>query len=181
MLRNWIHFPKINAFSFMSGKFPWNEPCPSFLCSVWPLYDLDSTLSPWPPDLVILEVPLSGSFTAQDFNQYPGPWNCMAWCTRTGPELAKIMMTSSNEDIFHITVRLCGEFTSEFSTQRPVTQSFDVFFDLRLNKQLNKQWGWWFGMTSRPLWRDCNVLVTELGYLLSTTWIHSDSVSGSVP
>ena len=28
--------------------------------------------------------------------------------------------------------------TGEFPTQRPVTQSFDVFFDLRLNKQLNK-------------------------------------------
>ena len=27
--------------------------------------------------------------------------------------------------------------------QRPVTRSFDVFFDLRLNKQLSKQsWGW---------------------------------------
>ena len=30
-------------------------------------------------------------------------------------------------------------------TQRPVTQSFDVFFGLRLNKRLSKQsWGWWF-------------------------------------
>ena len=32
----------------------------------------------------------------------------------------------------------------EFLTQRPVTPSFDVFFDLRLNKRLSKQsWGWW--------------------------------------
>ena len=30
----------------------------------------------------------------------------------------------------------------EFPAQRPVTRSFDVFFDLRLNKQLSKQsWG----------------------------------------
>ena len=29
--------------------------------------------------------------------------------------------------------------TGEFTAQRPVTRSFDVFFDLRLNK-----WGWWF-------------------------------------
>ena len=29
--------------------------------------------------------------------------------------------------------------------QRPVTRSFDVFFDLRSNKRLSKQWrGWWF-------------------------------------
>ena len=29
--------------------------------------------------------------------------------------------------------------TGEFSAQRPVMQSFDVFFDLRLNKRLSKQ------------------------------------------
>ena len=32
----------------------------------------------------------------------------------------------------------------EFPAQRPVTRSFDVLFDLRLNKRLSKQsWGWW--------------------------------------
>ena len=47
--------------------------------------------------------------------------------------------------------------TGEFPTQRPVTQSFDVFFDLRLNKRLGKQsWGWWFETPSRPFWRHCN-------------------------
>ena len=30
--------------------------------------------------------------------------------------------------------------TGEFPAQRPVMQSFDVFFDLRLNKRLSKQW-----------------------------------------
>ena len=41
--------------------------------------------------------------------------------------------------------------------ERPVTWSFDVFFDLRLNKRLSKQWwGWWFETPSRPLWRHCN-------------------------
>ena len=46
----------------------------------------------------------------------------------------------------------------EFPTQRPVTRSFDVFFDLRQNKQLSKQsWGWWFETLSRPLWRHRNV------------------------
>ena len=35
--------------------------------------------------------------------------------------------------------------------------SFDVFFDLCLNKRLNKQsWGWWFETLSRPLWRHRN-------------------------
>ena len=38
------------------------------------------------------------------------------------------------------------------------TRSFDVCFDLRLNKRLSKQsWGWWFETLSRPLWRHCNV------------------------
>ena len=46
----------------------------------------------------------------------------------------------------------------EFPAQRPVTQSFDVFFDLRLNKSLSKQlWGWWFERILRPLWHHCNV------------------------
>ena len=45
----------------------------------------------------------------------------------------------------------------EFPSQRPVTRSFDVFFDLRLNKRLSKQsWGWWFETQTRPLWRQCN-------------------------
>ena len=45
----------------------------------------------------------------------------------------------------------------EFPTQRPVTRSFDVFFDLCLNKRLSKQWwGWWFETLSRPLWRHRN-------------------------
>ena len=41
--------------------------------------------------------------------------------------------------------------------QRPVTRSFDVFFDLHPNKRLSKQWwGWWFETPSSPLWRHCN-------------------------
>ena len=48
----------------------------------------------------------------------------------------------------------------EFLTQRPVTRSFDVFFDLRLNKRLAKHLrGWWFETLSRPLWRQCNVIL----------------------
>ena len=52
----------------------------------------------------------------------------------------------------------------EFPAQRPVTRSFDVFFDLRLNKWLSKQsWYWWFASPSRPSWRHCNALHLELG------------------
>ena len=45
----------------------------------------------------------------------------------------------------------------EFPAQRPVTRSFDVFFDLHLNERLSKQsWGWWFEMLSCSLWRHYN-------------------------
>ena len=47
----------------------------------------------------------------------------------------------------------------EFPTQRPVTRSFDVYFDLRPNKRLSKQsLGWWFETLSHPLWRHRNVI-----------------------
>ena len=49
------------------------------------------------------------------------------------------MMASSNGNILGVTGPLCGEFTGEFPAQKPVTWSFDVFFDLRLNKWLSKQ------------------------------------------
>ena len=50
----------------------------------------------------------------------------------------------------------------EFPAQRPVTRSFDVFFDLRLKKRLSKQsWGWWFETLSRPLWRHRNVIRSQ--------------------
>ena len=47
--------------------------------------------------------------------------------------------------------------TGEFPSQRPVTRIFDVFFDLRLNQQLCKQWRRrWFETQSCSLWRHCN-------------------------
>ena len=74
----------------------------------------------------------------------------------------RLMMTSSNGNIFRVTGPLCGEFTGpgEFPPQRPVTRSFDVFFHLRLNKRLSKQpRGWWFETPLWSLWRHCNAWV----------------------
>ena len=89
------------------------------------------------------------------------------------------MMTSSNGNFFRVTGHLCGEFTGpgEFPTQRPVTRSFDVLFDLRLNKRLSKQsWGWWFETLSCSLWRHCNVT----RWIRTTFWISffSDRING---
>ena len=47
--------------------------------------------------------------------------------------------------------------SGEFPTQRPVTRSFDIYFDPRPDKRLSKQsWGWWFGTLSHSLWRHRN-------------------------
>ena len=64
-------------------------------------------------------------------------------------------------EIFSALLVLCtgnSPVTGEFPSQRPVTRSFDVFFDLRLVKCSSKQWRrWWFVTPSRPLWRHRNV------------------------
>ena len=63
-------------------------------------------------------------------------------------------------ETFSALLALCAgnsPLPGEFPTQRLVTRSFDVFFDLCLNKRLSKQpWGWWFETLSRSLWRHCN-------------------------
>ena len=69
------------------------------------------------------------------------------------------MMTSSN-GTFSALLALCARIspvTGEFPSQRPVTWSFDVFFDLHLNKRLSKQpKRGWFETHSCSLWRHCN-------------------------
>ena len=66
-------------------------------------------------------------------------------------ELLQLMMTSSNENIFRVTGPLCGELTGHWWIPCTVTRSFEVFFDLRLNKRLSKQSrGWWFATPPRP-------------------------------
>ena len=69
------------------------------------------------------------------------------------------MMTSSNGSISPLRAICAGNspVPGEFPAQRPVTRSFGVCLDLRLNKRLSKQsWGWWFETLLRPLWRHCN-------------------------
>ena len=62
---------------------------------------------------------------------------------------------------------LCGEFTGDrwIPRKKPMTHSFDVFFDLCLNKWLSKQSrGWWFETPSRSLWRHCNATDWKMGF-----------------
>ena len=68
-----------------------------------------------------------------------------------------IMITSSNGNIFRVTGPLCGEFTGHRGIPFRMA-SFDVFFDLRLNKRLSTQSRRrCFETQSRSLWRLCNV------------------------
>ena len=87
-------------------------------------------------------------------------------------------MTSSNGKFSAILAICAGNspVPGEFPAQRPVTLSFDVFFDLRLNKRLRKHlWGWWFETSSRPLWRHCDangfdIISCVLNLLTFLTW-----------
>ena len=76
-------------------------------------------------------------------------------------------------EIFSVLLSICAwnsPVSGEFPAPRPVTRSFDVFFDLRLNERLSKHsWGWWLETPSYPLWRhsyvfqqNTNVLFHEM-------------------
>ena len=97
-----------------------------------------------------------------------------------GNGLLHSMMTSSNGN-FSALLAICAgnsPVTGEFPTQRPVTRSFDVFLDLRLNKRLSKQsWGWWFEGPSCSLWRHCNGLELFTSVHNRTPCVNNSSTS----
>ena len=77
---------------------------------------------------------------------------------------------------FYALLALCAGnslVTGEFPTQRPEPRRFDVFFDLRLNKQLSKQSRRrWFETPSRSLWHHCNAIHTDTYGLYSVNYAH---------
>ena len=81
-------------------------------------------------------------------DMHSGPWaSPYTWCHQMETFSALLDICAGNSPV-----------SGEFPAQRPVTRSFDIIFDVRLNKQLSKQsWGWWFEMQSGSLWRHCNV------------------------
>ena len=75
-------------------------------------------------------------------------WDFSWWRHEMGTISALLALCEGNSPV-----------TGEFPSQRPVTRSFDVFFDLRLNKRLCKQSRpQWFRAASSSLWRHFNVL-----------------------
>ena len=82
---------------------------------------------------------------------------CIRWEGMLGPPLSysKLAWWRHQMETFSALLALCAwnsPVTDEFPSQGPVTRSFDVFFDLCLNKRLSKQsWGWWVGTPSRSV------------------------------
>ena len=100
-------------------------------------------------------------------------------------------------EVFSAWLAICAgnsPVPGEFPTQGPVTRSFNVFFDLRLNTRLSKQpWGWWFETPAWSLWRHRNgntvvsygkrtlglVSFCLVGIKLYVYWIHELTCTNS--
>ena len=119
----------------------------------------------------------------------PCPWSLfhqvigkyMEYIGYSNPLTTRPMLTSSNESISALPAGCVGNWpgTGRFPSQRPVTQSFGVFFDLRLNKRLSKQSRRrWFETPSRSLWRHSNDIVQNV-VLFSN--VHNEFLHESSP
>ena len=86
---------------------------------------------------------------------------------------------TSSMDTFSTLLAICvgnSPVTGKFPSQRPVAWSFDVYFDLRLNKRLSKQLKhWWLEMPLCSLWCHCN------GSPSSGNWVNIGSGNDLLP
>ena len=92
-------------------------------------------------------------------------WECDVSCNPCLRSMGNILLVRfvwwrHQMEIFSALLAFCAgnsPINGEFPAQRPVTRSFDFFFDLCLIKRLSKQlWGWWSETSSRSLRRHCN-------------------------
>ena len=98
----------------------------------------------------------------------------------------KIMMTSSNGNLFRVIGHLCGEITG--LRWIPISKASDAelwcFLWSVPDKRLSKQsWGWWFETQSGLLWRHSNVMsinysVRDVSVSLSMHSLHCALVYG---
>ena len=93
-----------------------------------------------------------------------GPWEC---------DVTVSSWWRHEMETFSALLALCAgnsPVTGEFPAQRPMIRSFDIFFNLRLNKRLSKQslW-WWFETPSRSSCSQCNT-DSDLQVLLWVWW-----------
>ena len=87
-------------------------------------------------------------------------------------------------ETFSALLALCAgnsPVTGEFPARKLVTRSFDVFFDLHLNKRLSKQpWLWWIETPSGSLWHHRNVNTQNFSTRISfAQWCCTKPASGA--
>ena len=89
------------------------------------------------------------------------------------------MMTSSNANVFRVIGPWARKspITDEFPAQKPVTRSFDVFFELRLNKLLLVIWDAIMLIMTSPWWDSHHENQSDVGnwqikYISQTWWRH---------
>ena len=98
-------------------------------------------------------------------NIYLIHWSAIDWPSLSATPEADVRIACWRDQMqtFSALLTICTENSpvpGDFPAQRPVTRSFDVFVDLRLNKRFRKQsWGWWFETLLRPFWRHCNAVI----------------------
>ena len=101
-------------------------------------------------------------------------WGIIRWrqshkieCTYLSMPCKSSLWWRHQMESFSTSLALCAgnsPVPGEVPSQRPMTRSFEIFFDLskRLSKQL---WGWWFATPPHPLRRQSNVRLTDIKVL----------------
>ena len=106
------------------------------------------------------------SYSISTLHKHTKIWSTITYCCSSHTHTIIVLRVSlyvlitwwrHQMETFSASLAICAgnsPVPGEFPTQRPVTRSFDVYFDLRPNKRLSKQsWGCWIETPYRPLWR----------------------------
>ena len=135
--------PSLMIYSTIDAK---HAPATNFTITLW--YKKDLTLLP--------DVGNTSTYFNHDIlERYEGRHRCLWYWWGFQPAWWRHQM-----EAFSALLAICAgnsPVTDEFPAQRPVTRSFDAFFDLHLNKRLSKQSrDWWLETPSSSLWRHRN-------------------------
>ena len=120
--------------------------------------------SVWQTNIIPLRIWLSTVPAAPIYAVFSSYW-------QTGHKLQRNVSSwwRHQMETFSALLALCAgnsAVTGEFTPQRPVTRSFDVFFGMGLNKRLSKQSRrWWFETPLRSLWRKCKVPPPSMSFV----------------